>query len=201
MRHKRGSMNIELQHWTGVVDNKGDIFSDAIETPMKPKQLNFEKPKSIFSKLLSPFKSSKPKELTGPKELPLLEYKESVSSFPPSSAPSYVETPTGKVINQELELLVRQLHAGHPNSRIHRNTIRSAISKKLKELGVGPQHTDKYEKDMRDYYNKIYNESQNIVEEVPQTKDVLNPPKRKKGKKINLSPVPESIQLSTPASI
>ena len=196
---------------TGVVDNKGDVFSDAIETPIKPKQLNFEKPKSIFSKLLSPFRSSKPKELTGPKELrsegtvgitvPLLEYKEPVSSFPPSSAPSYVETPTGKVINQELELLVRQLHAGHPNSRIHRNTIRSAISKKLKELGVGPQHTDKYEKDMRDYYNKIYNESHNIVEEVPQTKDVLNPSKRKKGKKINLSPVPESIQLSTPASV
>lgn len=186
---------------TGVVDNKGDVFSDAIETPMKPKQLNFEKPKSIFSKLLSPFRSSKPKELTGPKELPLLEYNEPVSSFPPSSAPSYVETPTGKVINQELELLVRQLHAAHPNSRIHRNTIRSAISKKLKELGVGPQHTDKYEKDMRDYYNKIYNESHNIVEEVPQTKDVLNPPKRKKGKKINLSPVPESIQLSTPASV
>ena len=68
-------------------------------------------------------------------------------------------------------------------------------------VGVGPQHTDKYEKDMRDYYNKIYNESQNIVEEVPQFKDVLNPPKRKKGKKTNLSPVPESIQLSTPASI
>ena len=52
---------------------------------------------------------------------------------------------------------------------------------------------------MRDYYNKIYNESHNIVEEQP--KDVLNPPKRKKGKKINLSPVPESIQISTPASI
>ena len=41
---------------TGVVDNKGDVFSDAIETPMKPKQINFEKPKSIFSKLLSPFR-------------------------------------------------------------------------------------------------------------------------------------------------
>lgn len=186
---------------TGVVDNKSDVFSDAIETPMKPKKLEFEKPKSIFSKLLSPFRSSKPKELTGPKDPLLLEYKEPVSAFPPSTAPTFVETPTGKVINQELELLVRQLHAAHPSSRIHRNTIRSAISKKLKELGVGPQHTDKYEKDMRDYYNKIFNESNNIVEEVPQPKDVLNPSKRKKGKKINLSPVPESIQLSTPASI
>jgi len=91
------------------------------------------------------------------------------------------------------------LHASHPNSRVHRNTMRSAISRKLKELGVGPQHTDKYEKDMRDYYNKIYNESHNIVEEQP--KDVLNPSKSKRGRKINLSPVPESIQISTPASI
>ena len=184
---------------TGIVE---DIFSDAIESPAQPKKLNFEKPKSIFSRLLSPFRSSKP-ALTGPKEFPLLEYSaRSEETLPPSTAPTYVETPTGKVINEDLQLLIRQLHAGHPSSRIHRNTIRSAVSKRLKELGVGPQHTDKYEKDMREYYNKIFNESNSIVEEEKQQqKDVLKPAKRKKGKKLDLSPVPESLLLSTPASI
>ena len=140
---------------TGIVE---DIFSDAIESPAQPKKLSFEKPKSIFSRLLSPFRSSKP-ALTGPNEFPLLEYSaRSEETLPPSTAPTYVETPTGKVINEDLQLLIRQLHAAHPESKIHRNTIRSAVSKKLKELGVGPQHTDKYEKDMREYYNKIFEE-------------------------------------------
>ena len=115
-----------------------------------------------------------------------------------------METPTGKIINEELQLLIRQLHAGHPNSKIHRNTIRSAVSKKLKELGVGPQHTDKYEKDMREYYAKIFEEKQyaGVRDEITAAqKDVLKPAKRKKGKQINLSPVPESILLTTPASI
>jgi len=191
---------------TGIVDEKSDIFSDAIETPVKPKKLDFDKPKSMFSRLLSPFRISRPKALTGPKEFPLLEYSSrSEETLPPSTAPTYVETPTGKIINEELQLLIRQLHAAHPNSKIHRNTIRSAVSRKLKELGVGPQHTDKYEKDMREYYAKIFEERQfaGVRDEVtaaePQ-KDVLKT-KRKKDKKINLSPVPESLLLSTPASI
>jgi len=180
---------------TGIVE---DIFSDAIETPTKPKRLDFGKPKSIFSRLLSPFRSSKP-ALTGPKEFPLLEYSSrSEETLPPSTAPSYIEKPTGKVINEDLQLLIRQLHAAQ-NSKIHRNTIRSAVSKKLKELGVGPQHTDKYEKDMREYYAKIFEERQfaGVRDEVtaaePQ-KDVLKT-KRKKDKKI---PLPESLQFSTP---
>ena len=46
---------------TAIVD---DIFIDAIETTTKPKKLDFEKPKSMFSRLLSPFRISRPKALT-----------------------------------------------------------------------------------------------------------------------------------------
>jgi len=140
----------------------------------------------LFGKLFSPFTSSnksifskrKEQPRLETKEYPLLEFKDALESPSVSvgaTAPSFNEpinidvqtTPqqTGKQIREELELLVRQIHASHPNSKVKRNTIRSAVSKKLKELGVDSTHTDQYEKSMREYYDKIFKESNEIIDE------------------------------------
>ena len=176
---------------TGILAGKEkDIFTDALETPIKGKKLNFDKvepsKKTLFGKLFSPFTSSnksifskrKEQPRLETKEYPLLEFKDALES--PSvgvgaTAPSFNEpinidvqtTPqqTGKQIREELELLVRQIHASHPNSKVKRNIIRSAVSKKLKELGVDSTHTDQYEKSMREYYDKIFKESNEIIDE------------------------------------
>ena len=105
------------------------------------------------------FTASKKKEGKQENEgFPLLEYK---PEKPPATAPIFshgetIETqttplPTGKAIEAELKLLVNQLHASHPKSKIAIGTFRSAISKKLKDLGVSPSHTTTYVKKMREF--------------------------------------------------
>jgi hypothetical protein len=105
--------------------------------------------------------------------IPLLEYKPESSMFStrsataPSFAQSSIEiqtspnTPTGHQINQELKNLVNQLHAAHPN-KIHISTFRSAIAKKLKDLGVESSHTSTYVTKMRKFYDEIYAASNDI---------------------------------------
>jgi hypothetical protein len=138
-----------------------DIFSDAIE----PRRINFEsvpnekQKKGLFSRI---FTSSKKKEQKQ-EGFPLLEYKPHKH---PATAPAFTQTesietqttpvPTGHSINQELKNLVNQLHAAHPKSKIHMATFRSAISRKLKDLGVDSQHTATYVDKMRRFYDDIY---------------------------------------------
>jgi hypothetical protein len=50
---------------------------------------------------------------------------------------------------------VNQLHAAHP-AKIHIGTFRSAISNKLRELGVDAAHSTTYVNKMRAFYDKIY---------------------------------------------
>jgi len=160
--------------------NKGDTkenpinvnsptFQDAFETPIKhkPIKLTFdnvaesEKKPGLFRRL---FTSSKKKEVKQENEgFPLLEYK---PEKPPATAPIFsqaesIETqttplPTGKQIEAELKLLVNQLHAAHPNSKLKISTFRSAIAKKLKDLGVSPSHTSTYVNKMREFYDELY---------------------------------------------
>ena len=149
-----------------------DIFVDTIE----PQKLKFEKldtpgKKGFLSKLFSSGK--KKKEMEEKSTIPLLEYKPESSMFStrsataPSFAQSSIEiqtspnTPTGHQINQELKNLVNQLHASHPN-KIHISTFRSAIAKKLKELGVESAHTSTYVNKMRLFYDEIYAASNGI---------------------------------------
>ena len=161
--------------------NKGDTqenpinvnsptFQDILQTPSKPKPttLSFdkamesEKKPDSFRRLL--FSSSKKKEVKQENEgFPLLEYK---PEKPPATAPIFsqaesIETqttplPTGKQIEAELKLLVTQLHAAHPNSKLKIATFRSAIAKKLKELGVSPSHTNTYVNKMREFYDELF---------------------------------------------
>ena len=132
---------------------------------MEPRRLNFEsvpnekQKKGLFSRI---FTSSKKKEQKQ-EGFPLLEYKPPKH---PATAPAFTQTesietqtapvPTGHVINQELKNLVNQLHAAHPNSKIHMATFRSAISRKLKDLGVDSQHTATYVDKMRRFYDELY---------------------------------------------
>ena len=104
--------------------------------------------------------------------LPLLEYKpkpENMFSTRSATAPSFAQssnieiqtspaTPTGHKINQELKNLVNQLHAAHPN-KLHIGPFRSAITKKLKDLGVDAAHTTTYVTKMRKFYDDIYTAS------------------------------------------
>ena len=71
-------------------------------------------------------------------------------------------TPTGHKINQELKKLVNQLHAAHPKSKLHIGTFRSAITKKLRELGVDAAHSTTYINKMRAFYDEIYAASNGI---------------------------------------
>ena len=85
---------------------------------------------------------------------------------PEPQAPSFNEpqnmsiqtTPqlTGIQITQELKNVVNQLHQSHPGSKIHMSTFRSAISKKLRELGVDSSHTSAYITKMRKFYDELY---------------------------------------------
>ncbi len=128
-------------------------------------KLKFDTPakKGFFSKI---FSSSKKKKVEEKSSIPLLEYKpkpENMFSTRSATAPSFAQssieiqtspaTPTGHKINQELKNLVNQLHAAHPNSKLHISTFRSAISKKLREMGVEPSHTSTYVTKMRTFYD------------------------------------------------
>ena len=90
----------------------------------------------------------------------LLEYK---PEKPGATAPDYFEEANGIKITKELKNLVNQLHAAHPNSKLHMSTFRSAISRKLKELGVAQSHTNAYVKQMRDFYDEIYKNDHEVV--------------------------------------
>ena len=155
-------------------------FQDAFETPsgiqsarvksenMTPKILSFDevsKPKSILSKLFSFKKKKVPvTELTkrdtdpfkdaieSPKPL-LLEYK---PEKPGATAPDYFEEANGIKITKELKNLVNQLHASHPHSKLKISTFRSAISSRLKELGVSSSHTNAYVNQMRKFYDELF---------------------------------------------
>ena len=144
-----------------------DIFTDTIE----PKKLNFEnvstipKKKGFFGKLFSSGKknivqtnfSTRPqdpfKDAIETPPLLALEYK---PEKPPATAPAYLEEANGKKIIQELKIVVNQLHASHPNSKLAMSTFRSAIASKLRQLGVGTSHTAAYVKQMREFYDEIY---------------------------------------------
>ena len=146
---------------------------------MTPKILSFDevtKPKGFFSKLFSSKKKKMPEtEMSKREQDPfkdaiepqrLLEYKpESIymSEQPSATAPNYVEEANGIKITKELKNLVNQLHASHPNNKLHMSTFRSAISKKLKELGVAQSHTNAYVKQMRDFYDEIYKNDHEVV--------------------------------------
>jgi hypothetical protein len=154
---------------TPIQSTNADIFSDTIE----PQKLKFDTPakKGFFSKI---FSSSKKKKVEEKSSIPLLEYKGDSSMFStrsataPSFAQSSIEiqtspaTPTGHKINQELKNLVNQLHAAHPNSKLHIGTFRSAITKKLRELGVDAAHSTTYINKMRTFYDEIYTASHEI---------------------------------------
>jgi hypothetical protein len=157
---------------TPIQSTNVDIFSDTIE----PQKLKFDTPakKGFFSKIFSSGK--KKKEMEEKPSIPLLEYKpkpENMFSTRSATAPSFAQssnieiqtspaTPTGHKINQELKNLVNQLHAAHPNSKLHISTFRSAISKKLREMGVEPSHTSTYVTKMRAFYDEIYTASHEI---------------------------------------
>ena len=108
--------------------------------------------------------------------IPLLEYKpkpENMFSTRSATAPSFAQssnieiqtspaTPTGHKINQELKNLVNQLHAAHPNSKLHIGTFRSAITTKLRELGVDAAHSTTYINKMRAFYDEIYAASKGV---------------------------------------
>ena len=160
---KENPINVESPSFQDAFKTpaKADIFSDAIE----PRRINFENApnqtpkKGLLSRI---FASSKKKEQKQ-EGLPLLEYKPPKH---PATAPAFTQTesietqttpvPTGHQINQELKNLVNQMHAGHPNSKLHISTFRSVIAKKLKELGIDPQHTTTYVDKMRRFYDELY---------------------------------------------
>ena len=159
---------------TPIQSTNVDIFSDTIE----PQKLKFENvtpaKKSFFSKIFSSGK--KKKEMEEKPNIPLLEYKpkpENIFSTRSATAPSFAQssnieiqtspaTPTGHKINQELKNLVNQLHAAHPKSKLHIGTFRSAITKKLRELGVDAAHSTTYITKMRAFYDEIYAASHSI---------------------------------------
>ena len=167
--------------------NKGDVkenpinvnsptFQDVFQTPSKQKPINLtfdnvtesEKKPNFIRRL---FSASKKKEQVKQENegFPLLEYK---PEKPPATAPIFshgesIETqttplPTGKAIEAELKLLVTQLHASHPNSKLAMGTFRSAIAKRLKDLGVASSHTTTYVKKMREFYDELYSFSNDI---------------------------------------
>ena len=115
------------------------------------------------------------KQMEEKPSIPLLEYKpENMFSTRSATAPLFAQssieiqtspatpTPTGHKINQELKNLVNQLHAAHPKSKLHIGTFRSAITKKLRELGVDAAHSTTYINKMRAFYDEIYAASNGI---------------------------------------
>ncbi len=110
---------------------------------------------------------------TSPSEpLLTLEYR---PSKPSATSPIFIEaqttttelqtTPmkTGTEIRRQLKNLVNQLHHLHPNSKLHMSTFRSAIAKRLRELGVESSHTDAYVKEMRVFSDELYKGSKEIM--------------------------------------
>jgi len=157
------------------------------EKTIEPKKINFEKvnfntpekAKSKFS-LLGLFSSKKKKEeieltkrnsTNGSSELLALEYKPK----PSATAPTYMEaqttttemqtTPikTGIDIIQQLKNLVNEMHHKSPNKKIDIGPFRSAIVKKLKELGVESSHTNTYVLQMRGFYNVLWDSDNGIM--------------------------------------
>lgn len=155
------------------------------ETTVEPKKINFEKvnfntpekPKNKYS-LLGLF-SRTPKEKitkrdsgTSPSEPFLtLEYKPK----PSATAPTFMEaqtttsemqtTPikTGTDIIKQLKNLVNEMHLKSPNKKIGMGPFRSAISKKLKDLGVESSHTNAYVSQMRAFYDVLWDGSNEIM--------------------------------------
>ena len=121
------------------------------------------------------FKFASKERIIEKPSIPLLEYKpepENMFSTRSATAPLFAQssieiqtspaTPTGHKINQELNFLVNQLHAAHPNSKLHIGTFRSAITTKLRELGVDAAHSTTYITKMRAFYDEIYAASHSI---------------------------------------
>jgi hypothetical protein len=164
-------------------------FQDAFETPsgtrnsnsrliaeetITPNMLDFNtvnkpKKKNLLSLLFSSSKKKVPAtELTkrdqdpfkdaieSPKPL-LLEYK---PEKPGATAPDFYEEANGIKITKELKNLVNQLHASHPHSKLQMAPFRSAIARKLKELGVSSSHTNAYVNQMRKFYDEVFALSQ-----------------------------------------
>ncbi len=90
--------------------------------------------------------------IESPKPL-LLEYK---PEKPGATAPDYFEEANGIKITKELKNLVNQLHASHPRSKLKMSTFRSAISSRLKDLGVSSSHTNAYVNQMRIFYDEVF---------------------------------------------
>jgi len=156
------------------------------EKTIEPKKINFEKvnfntpekAKSKFS-LLGLFSSKKKKEdidltkrnSTNTSELLALEYKPK----PSATAPTYMEAQTtttemqtkpiktGTDIKQQLKNLVNEMHLKSPNKKIEMGKFRSAIAKRLKDLGVDSSHTNVYVNEMRGFYNVLWDSSTGIM--------------------------------------
>ena len=86
-----------------------------------------------------------------------------MSEQPSATAPNYVEEANGIKITKELKNLDNQLHASHPHTKLHMSTFKSAIAKRLRELGVAQSHTNAYVKQMRDFYDEIYKNDHDVV--------------------------------------
>ena len=155
------------------------------EKTVEPRKINFEKvnfntpekPKNKYSILglfsrTSKEKTTKRDSGASPSEpLLTLEYKPK----PSATVPTFIETQTtttemqttpiktGIEIRRELKNLVNQLHHSHPNSKLHMSTFRSAIARKLRDLGVETSHTDAYVKEMRAFYDELWKASNEIM--------------------------------------
>ena len=180
---KDNAINVNSPKFQDAFDTPSGLQSARVKPEtMTPKILNFAevtKPKSILGKLFSFRKKKVPAtELTKRTQDPfkdaiesplLLEYK---PSKPSPNAPSFIEvqsstmdtqtTPLKNGIETEKELknLVNQLLHSHPHSKIHHGTFRSAIAKKLKELGYDTRDTNVWTEKMRRFYDQIFAESQ-----------------------------------------
>ena len=133
---------------------------------MTPKVLSFDevsKPKSFLSKLFSSRKKKVPETELSKRGDPfkdaiespplLLEYK---PEKPGATAPDYFDEANGIKITKELKNLVNQLHASHPHSKLKMAPFRSAIASRLKDLGVGSNHTATYVNQMRKFYDELF---------------------------------------------
>ena len=155
------------------------IFEDAVEEEIPIKKP--EKRPNFIRRLL--FSSSSKKEKSdaiitaASSNTPYLIEYESLQPFqkPKPTAPAFTQTEsietqttpvlTGHVINQELKNLVNQLLVSHGNkTKMKIGPFRSAIAKKLKDLGVEQQHTTTYVDKMRKFYDELWAASYDIEE-------------------------------------
>ena len=70
---------------------------------------------------------------------------------------------TGTDIIKQLKNLVNEMHLKSPNNKIGMGPFRSAISKKLKDLGVESSHTNAYVSQMRAFYDVLWDGSNEIM--------------------------------------